>query len=104
MTIGPYPTRPRPRTEAALNFMRLFSGVLFLVILLVWLLLTGLVHDFATIHPDASHTFAVHEHGTFYLKPALGRLYVCLPWVWVSSAALTLFLNWLNSKRPWRWM
>jgi hypothetical protein len=85
--------------------MRIIFGLLAVVSAFGWPLLGSFVRDFATLHPDTLHTFAVHEHGgTFYLGPALGMLYEYLPWILALSVAAALLLNWLSSKRPWRWM
>jgi predicted DCC family thiol-disulfide oxidoreductase YuxK len=75
--------------------------VLFLVFL--WPVMGVSIHRFATWQPDASHSFAIHEHGgVFYLAPVLGKVYADLPWVWCVLLVASILTGWLISKRPWR--
>jgi hypothetical protein len=97
---GESPTRPRfnqPITVyEALFFLML---LLFVAVACTWPILAWRIHHFSTWTPDATHSYAVHEHGgTLYLSPLLGEFYVSLPWLWCSLLALTVLTGFLTGK------
>jgi hypothetical protein len=93
---------PRTRLEVSLyEIVFFFVLALFLAVVCTWPALTHRIHHFSTWEPDSVHSFAVHEHGaTLYMKPALGRFYVSLPWLWCGLLAATVLTGLLTSKKP----
>jgi hypothetical protein len=73
---------------------------LFLIVVCVWPILTWRIHHVSTWIPDAAHSYAVHERGTtVYFKPALGKFYVTLPWLWGGLLVATVLIGLLTPKK-----
>jgi hypothetical protein len=82
-----------PAKICAREILFILFVALFVLVAMVWPVLTLYVHHLSTWTPDGLHTFQVREHGTtFYMKPGFGRFYVSLPWLWgalLSASVLT---------------
>ncbi len=99
MESAPFPPKPAPLVSLS-EAVFLFMLVLFLAVVCIWPILAGRIHHFSTWVPDAVHTYAVHEHGvTIYLKPALGKFYVSLPWLWSSLLAATFLTGLVTGRK-----
>ena len=79
-----------------------FILLLFLIVVCIWPIFTWRLHHFSTWGPDAVHSYAVRDHSgdTVYLTPALGKLYVSLPWLWGAFLAGTVLTGLLGAKKP----
>src|SRR5215469_14523266 len=99
MESVPFPPRPEPViTFSEAVFFTMLA--MFLVVVCVWPILTGRILHFSTWTPDVLHSYALHDRGvTYYVKPALGRFYVSLPWLWCSLLAATVLTGLLTGKK-----
>jgi hypothetical protein len=99
MESVPFPSR----SSAGLTFNEgLFFFVLFcfVAVAFVWPVLSWRIHHFSTYVPDAEHFYAVRQHGaTIYLKPALGKFYASLPWLWSTLLAATILTGMLSDRK-----
>jgi hypothetical protein len=105
MNSVPFPaSSSRVRSGDSVSFYEgLFfvSLLLFVTVACAWPILAWRIHHFSVYIPDADHTFTLRERtGLVYLKPWFGKLYVSLPWLWISTLGLTVLTGFLTGKRP----
>lgn len=87
------------RFASPIDILHTVIVLTFVSAMLAWPILAGTIHKFATVQPDASHSYPVSEHGgTFFVTPVLGRLYTRMPWIWGCSLAASVLFTWGRSK------
>lgn len=100
MSAHPHPPFPRPLHARLLSSFSTLVRIFVVLVLIGWILSAGNLHDISRQQPDADHSFPVHEHGSiFYIRPALGKIYVNLPWLLGGSLVFAVLMDYLPKKQ-----
>jgi hypothetical protein len=85
---------------SALDILFFLLLFLFLIVVCVWPILTWRLHHFSTWTQDATHSYAIRDHGgTVYVEPNFGKFYVSLPWLWAGLLAATVVTGLIDPKK-----
>jgi hypothetical protein len=83
-----------------MHVVHLAGVLLFVATWLTFLLMAFFIRNFAAPQPGAAHSFPVHEHGgTLLLGQALGKLYVNMPWMWLTTFGAGILVSALRFKK-----
>jgi len=91
------------RFDSTINILHTTIVLLLVATSLGFVAMGAFIHNFSTLHPDTAHPFPINEHGgTFFLNPMLGRLYVNMPWIWLTTLGGSILVTRLRAKSKLR--
>jgi len=87
------------RFDSAINILQTTIVLLFVAASLSFVAMAAFIHNFSAVQPNTAHSFPVNEHsGTFFVNPMLGRLYVNMPWIWLTTLGASVLITVLRAK------